>query len=103
MKTWMKLALMSLVSVALVACGGGGLQKISLPEALQTTDTVWMDVHHGESVVLDQYNTVTAVYHFDGKGNVLAYTGLDLNLGDLGGKNKKQILEIAKKQIKRNY
>lgn len=43
MKTWMKLALMSLVSVALVACGGGGLQKISLPEALQTTDTVWMD------------------------------------------------------------
>ena len=103
MKTWMKLALMSLVSVALVACGGGGLQKISLPEALQTTDTVWMDVHHGESVVLDQYNTVTAVYHFDGKGNVLAYTGLDLNLGDLGGKNEKQILELAQKQFERNF
>ena len=101
MKTWMKLALMSLVAVALAACGGG--QKISLPEALLKTDAVWMDVHHGEKVELDQHNTVTAVYHFDGKGNVLAYTGLDLDLGDLGGKNEKHILELAQKQFERSF
>ena len=99
MKTWMKLALMSVVAVALAACGS---QKISMPEALQT-DSVWMDVHHGERLELDQHNTVTAVYHFDGKGNVLAYTGLDLDLGDLGGKNEKQILELAQKQFERNF
>ena len=92
---------MSLVAVALSACGGG--QKIPLPGALLRTDTVWMDVHHGEKIALDPHNTVTAVYHFDGKGNVLAYTGLDLDLGDLGGKNEKQILELAQKQFERNF
>lgn len=101
MKTWIKLALMSLVAVALSACGGG--QKIPLPGALLRTDTVWMDVHHGEKIALDPHNTVTAVYHFDGKGNVLAYTGLDLDLGDLSGKNEKQILELAQKQFERNF
>ena len=92
---------MSLVAVALSACGGG--QKIPLPGALLRTDTVWMDVHHGEKIALDPHNTVTAVYHFDGKGNVLAYTGLDLDLGDLSGKNEKQILELAQKQFERNF
>ena len=100
MKTWMKLALLSLVAVALGACGGQ--EKILMPDALQT-DRVWMDVHHGEKIELDPHNTVTAVYHFDGKGNVLAYTGLDLDLGDLGGKNEKEILELAQKQFERNF
>ena len=71
----------------LAACGKK--EKIPLPYALQS-DRIWMDVHHGEKTELDPHNTVTAVYHFDGKGNVLAYTGLDLDLGDLGGKNEKQ-------------
>ena len=92
---------MSVVAVALSACGGG--QKIPIPGALLRTDAVWMDVHHGEKIELDPHNTVTAVYHFDGKGNVLAYTGLDLDFGDLGGKNEKQILELAQKQFERNF
>ena len=100
MKTWMKLALLSVVAVILASCGGQ--EKIPIPYALQT-DRIWMDVHHGEQIELDQHNTVTAVYHFDGKGNVLAYTGLDLDLGDLGGKNEKQILELAQKQFERNF
>lgn len=100
MKTWIKLALFSVVAVMLAACGEQ--EKIPLPHALQS-DRVWMDVHHGEKIELDQHNTVTAVYHFDGKGNVLAYTGLDLDLGDLGGKNEKQILELAQKQFERNF
>ena len=100
MKTWMKLALLSVVAVILASCGGQ--EKIPIPHALQT-DRIWMDVHHGEQIELDQHNTVTAVYHFDGKGNVLAYTGLDLDLGDLGGKNEKQILELAQKQFERNF
>lgn len=100
MKTWMKLALMAVVAVMLVACGGQ--EKIPLPHALQS-ERIWMDVHHGEKTELDPHNTVTAVYHFDGKGNVLAYTGLDLDLGDLGGKNEKQILELAQKQFERNF
>ena len=100
MKTWIKLALLSVVAVILASCGGQ--EKIPIPHALQT-DRIWMDVHHGEQIELDQHNTVTAVYHFDGKGNVLAYTGLDLDLGDLGGKNEKQILELAQKQFERNF
>ena len=100
MKTWIKLALLSVVAVMLAACGGQ--EKIPLPYALQS-DRIWMDVHHGERGELDPHNTVTAVYHFDGKGNVLAYTGLDLDLGDLGGKNEKQILELAQKQFERNF
>ena len=100
MKTWMKLALLSVVAVILASCGGQ--EKIPIPHALQT-DRIWMDVHHGEQIELDQHNTVTAVYHFDEKGNVLAYTGLDLDLGDLGGKNEKQILELAQKQFERNF
>lgn len=100
MKTWMKLALLSVVAVMLAACGEQ--EKIPLPHALQS-ERIWMDVHHGEKIELDQHNTVTAVYHFDGKGNVLAYTGLDLDLGDLGGKNEKQILELAQKQFERNF
>ena len=100
MKTWMKLALLSVVAVILASCGGQ--EKIPIPHALQT-DRIWMDVHHGERGELDPHNTVTAVYHFDGKGNVLAYTGLDLDLGDLGGKNEKQILELAQKQFERNF
>ena len=100
MKTLMKLALLSVVAVILASCGGQ--EKIILPDALQS-DRVWMDVHHGEKTELDPHNTVTAVYHFDGKGNVLAYTGLDLDLGDLGGKNEKQILELAQKQFERNF
>lgn len=91
---------MSVVAVMLAACGGQ--EKIPLPYALQS-DRIWMDVHHGERGELDPHNTVTAVYHFDGKGNVLAYTGLDLDLGDLGGKNEKQILELAQKQFERNF
>ena len=100
MKTWMKLALLSVVAVMLASCGGQ--EKIPIPHALQT-DRIWMDVHHGEKTELDSHNTVTAVYHFDEKGNVLAYTGLDLDLGDLGGKNEKQILELAQKQFERNF
>ena len=100
MKTWIKLALLSVVAVMLAACGKK--EKIPLPYALQS-DRIWMDVHHGEKAELDPHNTVTAVYHFDGKGNVLAYTGLDLDLGDLGGKNEKQILELAQKQFERNF
>ena len=100
MKTWIKLALLSVVAVMLAACGGQ--EKIPLPYAFQS-DRIWMDVHHGERGELDPHNTVTAVYHFDGKGNVLAYTGLDLDLGDLGGKNEKQILELAQKQFERNF
>ena len=100
MKTWIKLALLSVVAVMLAACGEQ--EKIPLPHALQS-ERIWMDVHHGEKIELDQHNTVTAVYHFDGKGNVLAYTGLDLDLGDLGGKNEKQILELAQKQFERNF
>ena len=100
MKTWIKLALLSVVAVMLAACGEK--EKIPLPYALQS-DRIWMDVHHGEKTELDPHNTVTAVYHFDGKGNVLAYTGLDLDLGDLGGKNEKQILELAQKQFERNF
>ena len=100
MKTWIKLALLSVVAVMLAACGEK--EKIPLPYALQS-DRIWMDVHHGERGELDPHNTVTAVYHFDGKGNVLAYTGLDLDLGDLGGKNEKQILELAQKQFERNF
>ena len=100
MKTWIKLALLSVVAVMLAACGKK--EKIPLPYAFQS-DRIWMDVHHGEKTELDPHNTVTAVYHFDGKGNVLAYTGLDLDLGDLGGKNEKQILELAQKQFERNF
>ena len=100
MKTWIKLALLSVVAVMLAACGKK--EKIPLPYALQS-ERIWMDVHHGEKTELDPHNTVTAVYHFDGKGNVLAYTGLDLDLGDLGGKNEKQILELAQKQFERNF
>ena len=100
MKTWIKLALLSVVVVMLAACGEK--EKIPLPYALQS-ERIWMDVHHGEKTELDPHNTVTAVYHFDGKGNVLAYTGLDLDLGDLGGKNEKQILELAQKQFERNF
>ena len=100
MKTWIKLALLSVVAVILASCGGQ--EKIPIPHALQT-DRIWMDVHHGERGELDPHNTVTAVYNFDGKGNVLAYTGLDLDLGDLGGKNEKQILELAQKQFERNF
>ena len=100
MKTWIKLALLSVVAVMLAACGEK--EKIPLPYALQS-DRIWMDVHHGEKTELDPHNTVTAVYHFDGKGNVLAYTGLDLDLGDLSGKNEKQILELAQKQFERNF
>ena len=100
MKTWMKLALLSVVAVMLASCGGQ--EKIPIPHALES-ERIWMDVHHGEQIELDQHNTVTAVYHFDGKGNVLAYTGLDLDLGDLGGKNEKQILELAQKQFERNF
>ena len=100
MKTWIKLALLSVVVVMLAACGEK--EKIPLPYALQS-DRIWMDVHHGEKTELDPHNTVTAVYHFDGKGNVLAYTGLDLDLGDLSGKNEKQILELAQKQFERNF
>ena len=100
MKTWIKLALLSVVAVMLAACGEK--EKIPLPYAFQS-DRIWMDVHHGERGELDPHNTVTAVYHFDGKGNVLAYTGLDLDLGDLGGKNEKQILELAQKQFERNF
>ena len=100
MKTWIKLALLSVVAVMLAACGEK--EKIPLPYALQS-ERIWMDVHHGEKTELDPHNTVTAVYHFDGKGNVLAYTGLDLDLGDLGGKNEKQILELAQKQFERNF
>lgn len=100
MKTWIKLALLSVVAVILASCGEQ--EKIPLPHALQS-ERIWMDVHHGEKIELDLHNTVTAVYHFDGKGNVLAYTGLDLDLGDLGGKNEKQILELAQKQFERNF
>lgn len=100
MKIWIKLALLSVVAVMLAACGEQ--EKIPLPHALQS-ERIWMDVHHGEKIELDPHNTVTAVYHFDGKGNVLAYTGLDLDLGDLGGKNEKQILELAQKQFERNF
>ena len=100
MKTWIKLALLSVVAVILASCGGQ--EKIPIPHALES-ERIWMDVHHGEQIELDQHNTVTAVYHFDGKGNVLAYTGLDLDLGDLGGKNEKQILELAQKQFERNF
>ena len=100
MKTWIKLALLSVVAVMLAACGEK--EKIPLPYALQS-DRIWMDVYHGERGELNPHNTVTAVYHFDGKGNVLAYTGLDLDLGDLGGKNEKQILELAQKQFERNF
>ena len=100
MKTWIKLALLSVVAVMLAACGKK--EKIPLPYAFQS-DRIWMDVNHGERGELDPHNTVTAVYHFDGKGNVLAYTGLDLDLGDLGGKNEKQILELAQKQFERNF
>lgn len=100
MKTWIKLALLSVVAVMLAACGEQ--EKIPIPYALES-ERIWMDVHHGEKTELDQHNTVTAVYHFDGKGNVLAYTGLDLDLGDLGGKNEKQILELAQKQFERNF
>ena len=46
---------------------------------------------------MNPYDAVTAVYHFDGKGNVVAYLGLDIDLGEFSGKNDKQILEIAKK------
>ena len=96
MKTWIKLALLSVVAVMLAACGEK--EKIPLPYALQS-DRIWMDVHHGEKTELDPHNTVTAVYHFDGKGNVLAYTGLDLDLGDLGGKNEQKLREKLEVQL----
>ena len=76
MKTWIKLALLSVVAVMLAACGKK--EKIPLPYALQS-DRIWMDVHHGEKAELDPHNTVTAVYHFDGKGTCLPIqVGLDL-------------------------
>lgn len=98
MKTWMKLVFLSLIAVLLVACEGLHIKikGIKMTEELKT-DSVWIDVHHGEKVTLNPYDAVTAVYHFDGKGNVVAYLGLDIDLGEFSGKNDKQILEIAKK------
>ena len=104
MKTWMKLVFLSLIAVVLVACEGLHIKSkgIKMTEELKT-DSVWIDVHHGEKVTLNPYDAVTAVYHFDGKGNVVAYLGLDIDLGEFSGKNDKQILEIAKKAHERNF
>ena len=41
--------------------------------------------------------------HFDGRGNVVAYLGLDIDLGEFSGKNDKQILENCKKLLERNF
>ena len=104
MKTWMKLSFLSLIAVVLVACEGLHIKikGIKMTEELKT-DSIWIDVHHGEKITLNPYDAVTAVYHFDGKGNVVAYLGLDLDIGEFSGKNEKQILEIAKKAHERNF
>ena len=104
MKTWMKLVFLSLIAVVLVACEGLHIKikGIKMTEELKT-DSVWIDVHHGEKVTLNPYDAVTAVYHFDGKGNVVAYLGLDIDLGEFSGKNDKQIPRNCKKAHERNF
>ena len=66
MKTWMKLVFLSLIAVVLVACEGLHIKikGIKMTEELKT-DSVWIDVHHGEKVTLNPYDAVTAVYHFE--------------------------------------
>ncbi len=49
MKTWIKLALLSVVAVMLATCNG---EKEKSSTICVAVDRVWMDVHHGENRIV---------------------------------------------------
>ena len=105
MKTWLKLALLSVVAVMLGACGffsKSPQAPIFFSEAVQS-DSLWYDVHHENVNEFSEYDTVSRVYHFIGDGKVIVYDNLELILGDFAGKSDKEILEMVEKQDERNF